>query len=258
MKLRKALEKARQQREAPAGHDTLPGPLTAETWKAPEYRESMEHRIDPGLVEKHRGVCIRPDAPEIEYYKILRTRIQQLSQQKKLNTVMITSPCGKEGKTVTCINLGLIFAREFHQTALLVDCDFKGQDIHRYFGIESSHSLIDYFLNGIALNRLIIWPGIEKLTLISGNKTVLDSSELLSSDMMRRLVREMGTRYDDRVVLFDAPPVLDRSEAITLAPMVDGILMVVEAGVTSKNDIEKAVRLLPEERFLGFVLNKKR
>ena len=259
MKLRKALDKARQQRaeaDSPV-RNPEPGPLPAETWKVPEYKESTECRIDPDLVEKNRGVCIRPNAPETEYYKILRTRIQQVSKQRRLKTIMITSPNSGEGKTITCINLGLIFAREFHQTALLVDCDFKGQDIHRYLGIKSDHSLIDYFLHGIALNRLIIWPGIEKLTLISGNKTVLDSSELLSSEMMQNLVAEMGSRYDDRYVFFDAPPVLERSEAITLAPMVDGILMVVEAGVTPKASIEKAVDLLPKDKFLGFVLNKK-
>ena len=259
MKLRKALDKARQQRKESDSRDRMPepGPPAAEAWQMPEYKESMEYRIDPDLVEKNRGICIRPDAPETEYYKILRTRIQQAAKQRKLKTIMVTSPNSGEGKTITCINLGLIFAREFHQTALLVDCDFKGQDIHRYLGIKSDHSLIDYFLHDIALSRLIIWPGIEKLTLISGDKTVPDSSELLSSEMMQDLVAEMGSRYDDRSVFFDVPPVLERSEAITLAPVVDGILMVVEAGVTPKAAVEKAVHLLPKDKFLGFVLNKK-
>ena len=66
----------------------------------------------------------------------------------------------------------------------------------------------------------------------------------------------MGDRYDDRYVFFDAPPVLERSEAISMAPMMDGIIMVVESGVTSKRDVQKALSLLPEDKFLGFVLNK--
>ncbi|MFH2090729.1 MAG: AAA family ATPase [Pseudomonadota bacterium] len=223
----------------------------------PVYTHSMECRIDPEFVRKNRGVCIYPDSPEIEYYKILRTRIQQQSKERKMNTIMITSPNRNEGKTTTVINMGLVFAREFNQTVLLVDCDFKGQDIHKYLGIKNDYSLIDYFLHGIPLSDLIVWPGIEKLTLISGNKTVLNSSEMLSSEVMQQLVVEMGTRYDDRYVFFDAPPVLERSEAISMAPMMDGILMVVEAGVTSKKDVEKAIKLLPREKFLGFVLNKK-
>ncbi|MCP4670996.1 MAG: hypothetical protein GY857_06795, partial [Desulfobacula sp.] len=116
--------------------------------------------------------------------------------------------------------------------------------------------LIDYFLDEAPLNELIIWPGIEKLTLISGDRTVHDASELLSSEMMEKLVVEMGERYDDRYVFFDTAPILERSEAISMAPMMDGIIMVVEAGTTSRKDVLKAVSLLPQEKFLGFVLNK--
>jgi non-specific protein-tyrosine kinase len=170
---------------------------------------------------------------------------------------MITSPNKNEGKTITSINMGFIFAREFKQTVLLVDCDFKGQDIHKYLGIENDQSLIDYFLHGVPLNDLIIWPGIDKLTLISGDETAGNSTEILSSEAMEALVAEMGQRYSDRYVFFDAPPVLERSEAISMAPMMDGIIMVVEARVTSKEDVEKAVSLLPPDKFLGFVLNKK-
>jgi len=95
------------------------------------------------------------------------------------------------------------------------------------------------------------------LTLISGDRTITDSSELLSSDIMEKLIREMGERYEDRYVLFDAPPLLERSEAIAMAQMMDGIIMVVEAGVTSRNDVQKALSLLPQDKFFGFVLNKK-
>nr|WP_320190153.1 AAA family ATPase [uncultured Desulfobacter sp.] len=227
------------------------------SFEAPVYKKSREYQINPDLVQKNRGICINPDAPEVEYYKILRTRIQQQAKKKNLKTVMITSPNKNEGKTITSINMGFVFAREFKQTVLLVDCDFKGQDIHKYLGIKNKHSLIDYFLHGVPLNDLIIWPGIEKLTLISGDETVVNSTEILSSEAMEKLVAEMGQRYSDRYVFFDAPPVLERSEAISMAPMMDGIIMVVEARVTPKADIEKAVSLLPPDKFLGFVLNKK-
>ena len=224
----------------------------------PVYNTSRTHRIDPAVVLKNRGVCIDSDSRETEYYKILRTRIQQQAKGKKINTLMVTSPNRNEGKTITSINMGLVFVREFNQTALLVDCDFKGQDIHRYLGIQNNKSLIDYFLHGTPLSDLIIWPGIDKLSLISGNQTVADSTELLSSDAMQNLVKEMGDRYPDRYVFFDAPPVLERSEAITLAPMMDAVLMVVEAGKTCREDVEKSISLLPKENFIGFVLNKKR
>ncbi len=258
MKLRKALDKARNTRnteveEIPA--QTLPE-QAGNGWAAPRYTDSIEYMMDPDSVEKNRVVSMNPDANEIERYKILRTRIHQQARNRKMNTIMITSPNRNEGKTVTAINMGFTFARDLKQTVLLVDCDFRGQDIHNYLGIDSKFSLIDYFLDDTPLNELIIWPGIEKLTLISGDRTVYDSSELLSSDMMEKLVREMGDRYDDRYVFFDCAPILERAEAIAMAPMMDGIIMVVEAGSTSKKDVQKAVALLPKDKFLGFVLNK--
>lgn len=258
MKLRKALDKAIDNRNANPIHfssqtDTLD---TQTHWQVPEYKSSIQCSIDPAAVEKNRGIGFNEDSVEIERYKILRTRIHQRAKDRKMNTIMITSPNRHDGKTVTTINMGFTFAKDLKQTVLMVDCDFKGQDIHRYLGIESKYSLIDYFLDDVPLKELIIWPGIEKMTLISGNRTVYDSSELLSSEMMEKLVLEMGERYDDRYVFFDAPPVLERSEAISMAPIMDGIIMVVEAGRTSKRDVQKAVSLIPEEKFLGFVLNK--
>ncbi len=256
MKLRKALDKAKDKRNLNGEPAQADNENNAGIWQAPEYTESTRCRINPDITENNRGVCLFQNPDEIERYKILRTRINQHSADKPMNTIMVTSPNRGEGKTVTCINMAFTFARELNHTVCLVDCDFKGQDIHKYLGIESRHSLIDYFLDDVPLNDIIIWPGVEKLTLISGDRTVFDSSELLSSDMMAKLVKEMGSRYDDRYVFFDAPPILERSEAISLAPLVDGVLMVVEAGVTSKKDVKKAVELLPEDKFLGFVLNK--
>ncbi len=256
MKLRKALDKAKDEREfnekpAPGKNNNKAGDL-----KALEYTQSTECFLDPDITEKNRGICMFPDTDEIELYKILRSRINHNSADKPMNTIMITSPNHGEGKTVTCINMGFTFAREWNHTVFLVDCDFKRQDIHNYLGIHSKYSLIDYFLNDVPLADLIVWPGVDKLTLISGDNTLFDSSELLSSDMMSKLVKEMANRYDDRYIFFDVPPVLERSEAISLAPLMDGILMVVEAGVTSKKDVQKAIDLLPKDKFLGFVLNK--
>lgn len=226
-------------------------------WQPPTYTQSKAAQLDKQIVEQNRGVCIGSDPKKTEPYKILKTRIHQMGKKRKLNTLMVTSARKQEGKTVTCLNMGMTFAKDLEQTVLLVDCDFNGQNLHKYLGVTSQRSLVDFFLDHVPLSELIVWPGLEKLTMISGEKTVSDASELLSSEMMHHLVQEMGTRYDDRYVFFDTPPVLDRSEAIAMAPMVDGIIMVVEAGVTSKKDVIQALRLLPREKFLGFVFNKR-
>ena len=265
MKLRKALDKAQREREE--GKQVMPERVPTfnmETvsggkgWIPPDYTESRTVALDNDKVAENRCVCIFPDAPEIDYYKVLRTQIRQRSKGNGLNTIMITSVHPGEGKTITSINLAMTFAREFNQTVLLVDSDLKRQDVCRYLDISSETGLINYLEGDMSLNDLIIWPGVEKLTLISGGKGVHNSSELLGSPKMAALVSEMKHRYNDRYIIFDVPPILGGADALAFTQMVDSVVMVVEAGKTSLNDVKKAVELIPEDKFLGFVLNRQK
>ena len=94
--------------------------------------------------------------------------------------------------------------------------------------------------------------------MISGGRRVYESTELLGSPRMKELVREMKSRYPDRFVFFDAPPLLAGADAMAFAPLVDGILMVVEAGRTALPDIQKALAMIPREKFIGFTYNRNR
>lgn len=227
-------------------------------WAAPQYKQVRTVQLDPNVIAANRIVSMVPDAPEIDFYKILRTQIQHRTKDKNWRTIMITSVNPGEGKTLTTINLAITFAKEFNQTVLLVDSDLMRQNVHKYLGISSDKGLTDYLVNERPLKDYIIWPGIDQLTLISGGKTIHNSSELLGSPQMKALVQEMKIRYDNRYVLFDVPPVLGGADAIVLAPLVDGIIMVVVEGETSIHDVKNALALLPKEKFLGFVLNRQK
>jgi non-specific protein-tyrosine kinase len=189
---------------------------------------------------------------------VLRTKVLKLTKEKGWNTIMVTSALPGDGKTLTAINLSLTFAREFNHTVLLVDCDLRKQNVHEVLGIHSRKGLIDYLLNDVPMTEIMIWPGIEKFTLISGGRTVHDSAELLGSPKMKDLFWEMKTRYPDRYIFFDVPPLLSVSDAMTFATLVDGILFVVEAGKTPMEDVERAIEMIPKEKFLGFVVNRKK
>lgn len=272
MKLRKALDKASKERmDQPAEPEVGGGAGEGEAlhspdfeesreaggWNGPVYSQSLSVKLDPQKLAQNRCICISPEASELDAFKVLRTRIQQKTKEEGLKTIMVTSARPMEGKTLIAINLALTFAREYHQTALLVDCDLKKQDIHHYLGFASDRGLIDYLEYDRPLKDFIIWPGIEKLTLISGGRTVNDSTELLGSPKMKKLVEDMKNRYADRYVLLDVPAVLAGADAMVFAPLVDGIVMVVDRGVTPMPDVKKAVELLPREKLLGFVLNER-
>ena len=224
-------------------------------WFSPSYSNSRHVKLNPQILAENRCVGYQSEAPELEYYRVLRTHILQQTGGRG-NTIMVTSANPGEGKTITAINLAFTFAREFKQTALLVDCDLKSQQIHERLGFASEKGLVDYLIDDAPLSDLIIWPGVEKLTVISGGNTVKDSSELLGSLGMKNLVVDMKNRYPDRYVFFDVPPLLTCADSLAFAPLVDYVLIVVQAGRTSLQDVNRALKLLPSEKILGLVMNR--
>jgi protein-tyrosine kinase len=225
-------------------------------WISPTYNVSRKVTLDPNIVTANRCVGLQSSTREMEYYRVLRTKVLHAAQQRGGNSIMITSALPDEGKTLTAINLAFTFVREFEQTALLVDCDLRKQKVQDYLGISSSKGLVDYLVDGYSIPGLIVWPGVEKLTVISGGRTVADSSELLNSPRMRDLVAEMKGRYQNRYLFFDTPPVLCGADALTFAPLVDHILFVVRSGQTPLSEINRALSLLPREKVIGLVMNR--
>lgn len=271
MKLKKSIEKAKQLRKeleqktvAPEiSTDKIEASVSEETsfsndWQPPVYCESCSIHLDFDLLAQNRCVSMFPDAPEAEYYKILQTNLQQRANGKNWNTIMVTSVMPNEGKTLTSINLAGAFAKEFNQTVLLVDCDLRRQNVHKYLGYSFDKGIVDYLVNGCALKDLIVWPNVEKLTIISGGKTISNSTELLGSPKMKSLIKEIKHRYEDRYIIFDVPPILSGADAIAFSPLTDCIVIVVEEGRTSMKDIKNALDMMPAEKIMGYVLNRRK
>ena len=225
-------------------------------WVSHDYTQSRKVELNMRLCAENRCVALLPGAQEMDYYRVLRTHILHKTANGNGNTIMITSALPGEGKTITSVNLALALAKDFHKTALLADCDLRRQNVHKLLGIQGEKGLIDYLLNDTPVSELILWPGIDKLTIISGGRPFPESTELLGSAKMKNLVADMKNRYPERYVLFDAPPLLSGADAIAMTPLVDHVLFVVQAGKTSIHDVEKAVSLIPREKILGIVLNQ--
>lgn len=238
--------------------DPAPVPVNREKigWVSPSYSVSRAVTLCPDKVAARRCVAFSQDTAAIDAYKVLRTQILQRTKKSGGRTIMVTSARHGEGKTTTAINLSFTFAREFLQTVLLVDCDLQHQDVHRYLCYDNDHGLIDYLLDDKPVSELITWPGIEKLTVISGGRTIEESSELLGSPRMRDLVADMKSRYPERYVIFDVPGLLSSADALVFAPLVDHILVVVQEGQTSLPEIQRAVATLPADKVLGLMLNR--
>jgi non-specific protein-tyrosine kinase len=260
MNLRKALDRAKREREfqtdgamGPVSHE---GPAAGSGWQPPVYSQSRTVTIDIPTAVKNHCVALSPDFAEVNYYKVLRTQLRQIGRQKAWNTIMVTSAYPNEGKTITAINLAATVAKEYNRTVLLVDADLRMQMIHRYLGYSSELGLLDYLEDKAAMNDIITWPGIEKFTIISGDRVVEDSSELIGSPRMQSLMDEIKHRYDDRTIILDVPPILGVADVLAFTPLVDCILVVVGEGIATNQDLKKALEMLPQEKIAGFVLNR--
>ena len=158
---------------------------------------------------------------------------------------------------MTAVNLALTFAKAYSQTALLVDADLKRQQVHQVLGFESDKGLGDYLQDGCDVSDLIVWPGIEKLTVISGGKRIEESSELLGSPGMKALVRGDEEPLPGPVRLLRRPPGPGRRGRDLLRPP-GGPHPVRRPGGAGRRwrTCSKALGMLPKEKILGIVLNR--
>jgi protein-tyrosine kinase len=173
------------------------------------------------------------------------------------NMIMVTSALPGEGKTFTAINLALSIAMEMDRTVLLVDADVAKPDVTARLGVEAEKGLIDVLLDdGLTLPDLLLRTDIPKLTLLPSGGRHVHSTELLASERMRQLVLELSTRYADRIVIFDSPPLLLTNEARVLASLMGQIVLVTEESRTPQHAVKEAVDLLDKNEIVGIVMNK--
>ena len=173
------------------------------------------------------------------------------------NLVMVTSPNPGEGKTFNVLNLAISLACDPDFNILLVDADFARPQVCNYLGVPAREGLLDILANPARdLGDVILRTSIEHLSLIPAGEIRDNSVELLRSQRMLTLADELAERYPDRIVLFDSPPLLATVDPAVLAKRMGQVILVVEAERTERADIEQAIELLPEEAYLGLVLNK--
>jgi protein-tyrosine kinase len=268
-RIRRALEQAEQDRSNRKEIAPLPmerskpareaiSNLAPDTAPVSDIRFQRTRTIDvpEDLLEAHRLVAALPGHELTDVYRILRTRVLQAMNSNRWNSLAITSPATGAGKTLTAINLAISLAREVNRTVLLTDFDLRNPSIHTYFGYDPEFDLSDYLFNDVPLEEILFSPSIERLVVLPGGESIHNSSETLRSPKMVALVEELKSRYDDRLVIFDIPPVLEIDDALAFAPYTDAMLMVAGNGATRREDLESALQLLKGTPIIGTVLNK--
>jgi capsular exopolysaccharide synthesis family protein len=259
-RIKQAMERARQERQA-SGLSPAPlgTPLPSGLGGAPpqiSYTQTRVFKVDPEVLRRNRVIAAATEDGVVDAYRMLRTRILQRMHNSGWKSIAVTSPGPDEGKTLTAVNLALSLAMEVNHTVLLVDLDLRRPSVHRLFGYEPEYGIADYLFSEIPLSDILFTPAIERLVVLPGSTQQENSSELLSMPRTRELVEEITTRYPERIVIFDLPPLLVVDDALAFAPYVDAFLLVVEEGETAKPALVEASKLLENVNLLGVVLNK--
>ncbi|HJV74663.1 MAG TPA: XrtA-associated tyrosine autokinase [Noviherbaspirillum sp.] len=175
------------------------------------------------------------------------------------NLIMVTSSLPGEGKTFCAVNLAMSIAMEMDRTVLLVDADAARPSVLRTLGLHSDTGLMDVLLDdSLDLADVMIKTNVETLSVLPAGKNHKHATELLASQSMSKLLVQIANRYPDRIVIFDAPPLLITSEARVLASQMGQIVMVVEAEKTTQNALKDALRKIGTCSNVSLVYNKGR
>jgi capsular exopolysaccharide synthesis family protein len=207
--------------------------------------------LHPALV-----AAIAPHSVVAERYRAIRTRLTHHEDAGALRSLAITSPGARDGKSITAANLALTMAQEFQRNVILVDADLRGSSVHSLFGLEGTPGLAEVLAGEVTLDDALVYLPDYRLTVLPAGRTPQFPTELLGSAAMRRSLDTLRARFDR--ILIDLPAIAPLADVGTVAPLADGVVMVVRAGITQRPALDQALAAFEEDKILGVVLNDAR
>lgn len=176
---------------------------------------------------------------------------------ERANLIMVTSSLPGEGKTFVSINLAISMAMELDKHVLLVDADVSRPSVLPRLGVPASRGLLDVLSDpSLPLADVMLRTNIDKLSLLPAGAPRGQATELLASEAMNQLLQELASRYSDRILIFDAPPLLPSTESRVLATHMGQVIMVVEADNTPQRIVTQALSTIEACPVVMPLLNK--
>ena len=229
---------------------------------------SASASVELDLLMLAKSGFVTPDSPRSriadEFRIIKRPLIANASGKgmapiKNGNLIMVTSAVPGEGKTFSAINLAMSIAMELDQTVLLVDADVARPSLPRVLGLPSGKGLLDVLQSkSFDLDQALMRTNVERLAILTSGTQHARATELLASDAMDRLLDEIATRYSNRIVVFDSPPLLSTTESRVLATHMGQIVFVVQAEATLQSDVKRALATIEACPVKMILLNQAR
>jgi polysaccharide biosynthesis transport protein len=194
-------------------------------------------------------------SPIAEAYRHLRTSLLLSSAGQPPKTILMTSSQPSEGKTTTAVNTAIMLAHTGAEV-LVVDCDLRRPRLHSHFNVPNTRGITNYLSGETDLDSLLqAYGSLPNLKIMTSGPVPPNPAELLGSNEMRKLLGELGERFTH--VIIDSPPCISFTDASILSTMVDGVVLVVHGGRSSRAVVRRAKQQLLDvgANIFGVVLN---
>ena len=199
---------------------------------------------------------LQPHSPITESYRIIRSRIRFKRGDNLARSIMVTSSMPEEGKSVTAANLAVVFAQANFKT-VIVDADLRHPVLHEAFGVKNQAGLGDMLSSReMKIEECVKSTSVNNLQILTSGEPLPDPSSQLGSERMEEIIRDLKKIAD--IVIFDTPPVLVFADAITLSRRIDGIIMVIRAGKSTRSAVNQTLLDLQNANanLLGSIFNQ--
>ena len=219
-----------------------------------QFPEEKMERLGLPSKEVAPTLIVPPHSFGAEAFRKLKTQIF-LHPGNSPRTILVTSAAPREGKTLVAVNLAVAISKEIHSNAILVDGDLRRPGIHLEKS-QSAKGLSNYLSDGVPISEILINSEMEKLRIIQAGSSTRKSSELIRSRKMEELLEFLKGFGDTTYIVIDSPPIMATADPSLLSKMVDGIILVVRAGYTSRESVQGAIKSIDRQKIIGVVFNQ--
>ena len=230
----------------------------AQAFAAPQIEIDLERLTTMGYVTPQAPSSRR--AAEFRMVKrplLMNARGNSAAPVLHANRVMVTSALPGEGKTFVSINMALSIAMERDFTVLLIDADTTRPAVLERLGVASSKGLLDLLSEpDLDIQSVTLKTNVEGLSLLPAGTLQEHATELLASKGMSMLVNKLASRFPNRILVFDAPPLIGSTESRVLAAHMGQVVLVVEADRTPQSTVSDALATLESCPVVMTLLNK--
>ncbi len=203
-----------------------------------------------------RLVEIRSESPSAESYRLIRTRILwSISRDHVFKDFAVVSAGASEGKSTVASNLAISLS-QINKKVLLVDTDLRRGRLYDSYNLVKDKGLGEYLSGDAKLDDVIQKTLMPNLSAVVAGRSVIDTSQLFSSDRMKEFIQETRKKFD--VIVYDTPPVIVISDTSILVPQLGGVVFTIRSGVTNARRLNKAMNIIKETgnaQVIGVILN---